>query len=45
VVRQRLAVRHGERARVAVTAAPGEGWVVTIDIPAVVLRSPHLQRR
>jgi hypothetical protein len=41
VVRQRLAVRHGEHAHVSVTAAPGEGWVVAIEIPAVVSRAPR----
>lgn len=45
VVRQRLAVRHGDAARVGVTAAPGEGWLVTIDVPAVVMRTPRLQPR
>lgn len=38
VVRDRLAARHGAKAAVQVTAAPGEGWRVRLALPAVTLR-------
>jgi LytS/YehU family sensor histidine kinase len=36
VVQQRLQARYGEAARVDVTAAPQEGWVVRLTLPVVV---------
>jgi LytS/YehU family sensor histidine kinase len=39
VVQQRLQARYGEAARVDVTAAPQEGWLVRLTLPAVVSRA------
>ncbi len=44
IVRQRLLARHGSAAHIDVTAAPHEGWLVRITMPATVTTLPSRRR-